>query len=142
MSSSSRSTSARRSSRGPSNTCVLTARRGPAKGCSTSRKDRAPDELGIRGGQPDLLRPSPTRTVSPAWRGETFGKSHPREDEQARPRSRPGDAISKSHPGRACAQKEPSGSFSYLSEIHLVELFDASDVPPAPHQRGGACGLA
>src|SRR5260370_3647760 len=80
--------------------------------------------------------------VSPAWRGETFGKCQPREDEQPRRRSRPGDAISKSHPGRACAQKEPSGSFSYFSEIHLVELFHPRDGAPAPHERGGACGLA
>jgi hypothetical protein len=37
-----------------------------------------------------------------ASQGETFCKSHPREDEQPRRRGRPGD------------EKEPSGSFSYV----------------------------
>src|SRR5713226_6782660 len=112
MSSSSRSTSARRSSRGPSNTCVLTPRRGPARGCSTSRKDRALADTGNRCGQAGFTPAVPN--IHPrllVWRVVPFCKSPQREDEQPRRRSRPGD------------EKEPAGSFSYLSEIHLVEFF-------------------
>src|ERR1700693_5257295 len=131
MSSSSRSTVARRSSRGPSNTCVLTARRGPARGCSTSGKDRAPDDLGNCGGQAGFTPAVPIVHVClRACRGEIFWKSHPREDEQPRRRSRPGD------------EKEPSGSFSYLPQIHLVELLDAGGGGPAAQQAGRASGLA
>src|ERR1700693_2555254 len=131
MSSSSRSTVARRSSRGPSNTCVLTARRGPARGCSTSGKDRASDDLGNCGGQAGFTPAVPNLHVClRACRGEIFWKSHPGEDEQPRRRSRPGD------------EKEPSGSFSYLPQIHLVELLDAGGGAPAAHQAVRASGRA
>src|SRR5450759_4147685 len=124
MSSSSRSTSARRSSRGPSNTCVLTPRRGPASGCSTVGKDRAPDQPGNRGGQAGFTPAVPSVQMSlHAWRGEPFCRSHPREDEQPLRRSRSGD------------EKEPSGSFSiWLSQIHLVELLQPGGGAPATHE--------
>src|ERR1700693_4109311 len=68
--------------------------------------------------RPGLSRPSTQRACrSPSLLGRNFLEIPSREDEQSRRRSRPVDAIDKSHPGRACAQKEQSGSFSYLRRL-------------------------
>src|SRR5450759_5300947 len=87
------------------------------------------DQADLQRARPRVDDQNPHRVTSVAWAagfipaaalffwsvaslGESFWKSNPREDEQARRRRRPADAINRSHPARACAQKEPSGSFS------------------------------
>src|SRR6202035_4972896 len=66
--------------------------------------------------------PAATLSISTPVRREEklFRKAQQREDEQTHRRSRPVDAFSKSHPGRARAQKEPAGSFSYLCPFHIA----------------------
>src|SRR5450759_5350952 len=133
MSSSSRSTSARRSSSGPSNTGVLTPRRGPASGCSTSGKDRAPERLDKRGGQAGFTPAVPNVHASLHF---VAGRNYVGA-------SRPGGAISKSQPGRR-SRVEGTVRFllTLLSQVYLMELFDSRHRAPAAHEGGRARRLA
>src|ERR1019366_184415 len=68
--------------------------------------------------------PRPRQCVAPhrhASLEETFSKSKPGRMRAGSPSAgtRPGDAISKSDHARARAQKEQSGSFSYLCSLHI-----------------------
>src|SRR5450759_4529530 len=78
--------------------------------------------------RPGCARPTTQPACSsPSSLGRNFPKLQSPEDEQTRRRSRPVDAISRSHPGRARAQKEQSGSFSYLRGLdYLAALVEAA----------------
>src|SRR4030088_76175 len=115
MSTSSRSASAKRSSRGPSKTDVLTSRRGPATGGSNRRKDSQAITSRFSRGKGGRAYPG----RNPAWRDHyTSGEE------------------------RALRKNQQQEKEQLLSKVDRVNFFDSSGEVPAAAESRRTPGLA